>query len=214
PCRVFDDGPLPAALAAATAGDGDYAGYLSHLIYADRALADFVEQLFAAPLGDRTLVVLLGDHGSGIRSHVPLTEIAQRLSRYRIPIALLGKNVPQPAALGWPANQIDVAPTIAAVVGLRGQVSWLGRNALVEPGSDFVAQSHDGLLYRGLDRLCERLPGERGARCRQAATAIDPLLAPELPEIAEEPAQTQSHEQLMAAIRQLVSLDLLAPHDP
>ena len=214
PCRVIDEGPLPEALAAATADNGDYAGYLSHLVYLDRALADFLEQLFASPIGERTLVVVLGDHGSAIRSHVGLSELGQRTAIHRIPIAFLAKQVPQPAILPGPINQIDVAPTVAAIVGLRGDVSWLGRDALVEPGSPFIAQSHDDLVYRDPDRLCGRRLGEHGAHCWQLAPGVDPMLAPELPDLAEDVEQTRRYQRLMVAIRQLVDLDLLAPHVP
>lgn len=103
--------------------------------YTDDVVREFVEGLRREPWFDDTLLVIVGDHGFNLGEHdVP----AGRISLYResvwVPIVIAGFH-PRlaPGRRDRVATLLDVAPTIADLVGLRETVAWQG-HSLVEDG--------------------------------------------------------------------------------
>jgi len=170
---VIAEGPVPAALMQAAEDSPEYQGFLSRFRYADGALADFIEHLFVGPDAERTLVVMLGDHGVGVRPYLPMTRLQQDELDYRIMLALLTKGMPNPGVRDTLAHQVDVAPTVAAVAGLSGKVAWVGRNLLDGEGSPWLYASGNGdLRFRTPSRRCARDAG--GAVACVATVGVDP----------------------------------------
>ena len=125
---------------------------LSRYKYTDDAVGTFLDALFESELGARTLLVMVGDHST--RHEPPLAENAvQRYeARFRVPLVFMSK-FSQPAQFDGPVHQIDITPTIAAVIG-AGLSSLAGNKYL----------SGAGWLGLGLSRervgcLPQRVPG-------------------------------------------------------
>jgi phosphoglycerol transferase MdoB-like AlkP superfamily enzyme len=140
--------------------------YMAMFHYMDGALADFFERLFASELGEHTVVVLLGDHSVGLNPYLDLTPIQKTEMRFRIPLAIVSKGLRQPARVSQPIHQIDVAPAVARIAGLRGEVAWLGRDPLSGAGSPWVHLEGERLHYRDGNRACYTLRG--GSRAIRA----------------------------------------------
>ncbi len=118
PVSEIPEGPVPATLRAAAKrgpADKDYVGYLSRLRYLDESLASFFDTLFASPIGDRTLVVMLGDHGARYKPHIPVAQHQVVELMARIPLAIVTKGLRAPSVSSYPVHQVDVAPTVADI---------------------------------------------------------------------------------------------------
>jgi Sulfatase len=215
PVSEIPEGPVPAALRAAAQAwpaQRDYVGYLSRLRYLDESLERFFGALFDNPLGDRTLVVLLADHGQRYRPHLPIAQhqVVEMMSR--IPFALVTKHPPAPGVIPHAVHQIDVAPTVADIVGFRGHVAWTGRNALDSPGgSPWILAENDQLHYRVLDRACYTLQGDDAPSCYRIESGVDPMLTFELPRIRADLADLRFFQSVAIAARQAITLNLVMP---
>ena len=120
-----------------------FGNYLHTMRHFDRALRTLMVGLEEAGLGERTMVVLWGDHDAGFEWR---SEIAEALGTshdaagwylsQQVPL-LIGMprlSVP-PQVLSRPAGHADVAPTLLALLGVDpGQYAFTGRNLLGAPG--------------------------------------------------------------------------------
>jgi hypothetical protein len=212
-CEIPEGRVPPALRAAATRppAHADYVGYLSCLRYVDESLPPFFDALFASPLGDRTLVVLLGDHGARYRPHLPVAEHQTVELMARIPFALVTKRPPAPGVVAHAVHQIDVAPTVADVAGFRGTVAWVGRNVLDGSGSPWVLAENERLHYRVGDRAGYTLQGDDVPTCYRVGAGIDPMLSAELPRAPADPADVRFFQSVAVAARQAVTLNLVMP---
>jgi arylsulfatase A-like enzyme len=214
PVSEIPEGPVPSVLRAAATSwpaEKDYVGYLSRLRYLDDSLDRFFRALFAGPLGERTLVILLGDHGERYSPHVPIAQhqVVELMSR--IPFAIATKHLPSPGTISHAVHQIDVAPTVADIAGLRGDVPWLGRNALDGPGSPWVLAHDEQLHYRFRDRACYTLQGDDAPRCYRIHAGIDPMLQGELSRIRADPAEVRFFQSVAIAAHQAIALNHIVP---
>jgi arylsulfatase A-like enzyme len=94
--------------------------YDAEVAYADDLLGRFLDELRRRGLYDRSLIVVLSDHGEGLGDHVEM-EHGLLLYREALQVPLLIK-APGGARAGErvaaPVGLIDVVPTILAVLGL------------------------------------------------------------------------------------------------
>jgi arylsulfatase A-like enzyme len=214
PVSEIPEGPVPPALRAAAMSwpaQKDYVGYLSRLRYLDESLDRFFAALFDSPLADRTLVVLLGDHGQRYRPHLPIAQhqVVELMSR--VPFAFVTRNQPEPGVISYPIHQIDVAPTVADIVGFRGDLPWLGRNALDGPGSPWVLAEDEQLHFRVDDHACYTLQGDDAPRCYRLDPGVDPMLSAELPAVRADPAEVRFFQWVTIAARQAIALNHIQP---
>lgn len=103
-----------------------YAGEVRHL---DAEIGRFFDWLRAEGLYDRSLVIVTADHGEEFQEHGGwwhgTTLYDEQL---RVPLLVkLPENVRGGTRVVWQVGQIDVAPTIAELVGLTPDASWQGR---------------------------------------------------------------------------------------
>lgn len=122
------------ALAGSTAGD-----YLESLHYVDAEVGKFLAELEKRELLRRTLVVIYGDHAGLTRSDPGLSAmpLARGLDEagwfeveHRVPLMFVGEGLP-PAEIDTPAGQLDIAPTIAGLMGISTEgTGFLGRDLL------------------------------------------------------------------------------------
>lgn len=209
PHSVIPEGPLPPDLAEATARKPDYQAYLSRLKYADDATANFLDLFFASPLAKDTVIVGLGDHGITTDTHLPLSDTQRRQSAFRIPIAIITAGMTRPARIENPVHQADVAPTIAAIAGLPGTVTWIGRNMLSGDGTPWLYQDGDAIYYRTRERLCQSPASKKGVFCVRPSR--DPLFERSQSRVAEDPKETEFFRSVLRANREAVVLNRLAP---
>lgn len=127
PYRSPGEGSRPFAAAS------EYEHYLNDLYAGDEALGRLIDGLAARGRGDRVLWIVQGDHGEAFHQHPG--NFAHSLFVYeenvRVPLM-----VALPGALAGPvrapqvAGAVDVAPTLAALLGLTAPTSWDGRSLL------------------------------------------------------------------------------------
>ena len=123
---------VPASLLEELGANSTYHGLLSSYRYLDEAIEGFFES-FCGSSGGQYAIVLLGDHGTPHRPPDVETNIQHRESRFRFRLRSSPKTPPQ--KLSHVVHQIDVAPTIARIVGIRPDVTWMGRGSSPSPKS-------------------------------------------------------------------------------
>jgi arylsulfatase A-like enzyme len=98
--------------------------------YTDDVVREFLEALAAEPWFERTLVVITGDHGFNLGEHGGAwgTHSLYRESVW-VPLLILGPHPRLPAGRhGGLATLLDVAPTLADLLGLREANPWQGHS--------------------------------------------------------------------------------------
>jgi hypothetical protein len=214
PVTEIPEGPVPAALRAAATqspAEKDYVGYLSRLRYLDESLDEFFRALFDGPLGDRTLVVMLGDHGQRYTPHLPIAQHQVVELMARVPFSLVTKHLPAPGAISTAVHQIDVAPTVADIAGFTDDVPWVGRNALDGHGSPWVLAHDERLHYRFGDHACYTLEGDDAPRCYRVDEGTDPMLRAELSPVAADPAEMRFFQWVTIAAHQAIARNQIMP---
>lgn len=103
-----------------------YNQYRNALAYADAQLAMLRNVLIADDRWDSTIVIVTGDHGQAFLEHGEAAH-ANGLWQEEVRVPLLVKAPGlAPGNDSRPASHLDVAPTVAAVLGLPPQPAWQG----------------------------------------------------------------------------------------
>ncbi len=100
--------------------------------YTDDVVREFVEGLRGEPWFARTLIVVAGDHGfnTGEHGQLPGQHNLYRESVW-VPLIIAGAHPRLPAGThDGPATLLDVAPTLADLLGLREANPWQGHSLL------------------------------------------------------------------------------------
>jgi phosphoglycerol transferase MdoB-like AlkP superfamily enzyme len=155
-----------------------YGNYLHGMSFTDRAFGDFYEGLRASTIGDRTVIVLWGDHGSGL-SRRQQTGIKifgdnskiDQLLRNRVPVSIwIPQLEGQAMELDLQAGQVDLPPTILALLGIDpAPLAFLGRNLLGTPESKPIAHPRGNWISENLAYLPKGDSFEEGV-CVQIQT--------------------------------------------
>jgi arylsulfatase A-like enzyme len=115
--------PLPALLPGEFAGEPRPADlkrrYLATLREADEQIGRLIEFLEIQGIADETLVVVVGDHGESFDDHGQFGHGGSLYeSAVRVPLFLINPQLSPQRAFDRPATHIDLAPTIADILGL------------------------------------------------------------------------------------------------
>lgn len=99
--------------------------YDGEIAYLDSQLARLVSALDRSGLRERTMIVVVGDHGESLGEHgEPTHGLLLYESTLRVPMILNGPGLPQEnVAVKTPVGLADVAPTTASLIGLPFPVS-------------------------------------------------------------------------------------------
>jgi len=122
-------GPFANHAACAFRGTGLEHDYLCSLREVDTALGELFAGFAARGIDRDTAIFVYGDHESGVRKEV----------RGRVPMFVLYPGV-LPRAAHALTSQVDITPTVAAILGIAPSQTWLGgdlRTAGDERGIDF-----------------------------------------------------------------------------
>ncbi len=113
--------------------------YDNGVIEADATIRQIFDSLKTKGYLDRSMVVILADHGEGLGERPKDFGHGRWLYQEFIRIPLLVYNAGGPALANLKfATQIDVAPTIVDSLGLQIPSSWQGRSLLRPGGSRFT----------------------------------------------------------------------------
>ena len=169
----YDDFPEELKFLSLGALEGTALGnYLHGMHLFDRAFGEFFTNLRDSRLGQRTVLALWSDHSSGLLrdprwiDYFQLGETpAARFLFSRIPFFIwLPKNPQNSQEFGMAAGQVDVAPTLAALFGIRGdQTAFLGRNLLAPNIEDLVVHPRGSWIYNGLVFLAPADQANKGS---------------------------------------------------
>ena len=179
----------------------------------DHAMGSFLKQFFTSKMASDTLLVIAGDHGASIYPGFrELAGVTKDLLWSRI---LLGVFVPGQKigrTINYPVNQIDIAPMIASIIGIKPHPAWLGRNPLEGSGSPWVKKTGmHGITYRTPERYCSTKLNSETIKCLRMKKNSDPFFTrPEV--IPDDPKQTHLLRQVIQASDSL--LGSLGPEGP
>lgn len=116
-------------------GDAVTAGYAAAMRYVDIALEGMIEPLGPLLESGRLIVVIYGDHGSGVAIRddgLPGLSRADFLLK-NVPIVIVGAGVP-PAVRPEPVSLQDLAVTLARLIGIGFEAGDLGGRDLLAGG--------------------------------------------------------------------------------
>jgi phosphoglycerol transferase MdoB-like AlkP superfamily enzyme len=104
--------------------------------YTDDVVRELLEPLRREPWFKRTIVVIYGDHGFNLGEHGAR---AGEQNLYResvwVPLLFLGGHPRLPLGISRrPASLLDIAPTLAELLGIRAANPWQGHSLLAEAG--------------------------------------------------------------------------------
>jgi arylsulfatase A-like enzyme len=100
--------------------------------YTDDVVREFVDSISREPWYGRTLLVIVGDHGYNLGEHdsTPGQRNGWRESVW-VPFLIHGAHPRLPPGRHQEvSSQLDLAPTVAELLGIRDTTPWLGRSLL------------------------------------------------------------------------------------
>ena len=127
--------------------------YDAEISYLDAELTRLLQGLEAAGLAERTLVVLVSDHGEEFKEHGGLAHARTLYEEaLRVPLLMrLPGRLPQGLRVSRPAQLVDIAPTLLELLGQAGPPDLPGRSLLRDLESPQAAGEPDLVLgQRGL----------------------------------------------------------------
>ncbi len=134
----------PYSRAASVRDRPTVAGYDAELQYIDQVLGRFREALVKQGWWDRSLVVLLADHGESLEDHGESSHgYFVYASTLWVPLVIHWPSGAdgRPSRVAEPGGLIDVAPTILSAVSVPPPPSFEGRNLLASEPTPVYAES-------------------------------------------------------------------------
>lgn len=126
--------------------------------YCDYAIGEFIRKASKKPWFSNTLVVIMADHcaGSAGQTELPFME-------YQIPLIIYNPAIIQPQRIDKLSGQIDVAPTLLALLNWNYESKFFGKDILkMKPDEEraFIA-NYQKLGYVKNDRLTILSPQQK-----------------------------------------------------
>ena len=182
------------------AQDRDLNRYLLALKDADRLLLDLWNLLDSKGLLDNTVLVITADHGEAFWQHGHIAH-GQTLfeEEIRIPLVFLSRSIEQPGRVGGTYRQIDLAPTLAALLGSPLVPEWQGKpicpcHPEERPVYLFTCYNHYlfGVLHKNRKYIYDATTG------RRLTFDLDHDPHERIPSTASTPFATTAHRKLAA----------------
>lgn len=109
--------------------------YLNNMAYADDLLGGILDRLKARGAYERALVVVCADHGDAFGEHGAYGHNAGVYQEaVHIPLAVKLPGRPAATVIPEPVSLVDLLPTLAALLGRRGDPHWQGAPLPLAPG--------------------------------------------------------------------------------
>jgi phosphoglycerol transferase MdoB-like AlkP superfamily enzyme len=93
--------------------------------YTDYAIKVLIEESSKKPWFDKTIFVVVADHCAGSAGKVGLP-----IQQYHIPLFMYGPKIIKPKIIDKVCSQIDIAPTVLALLGISYESHFFGKNIL------------------------------------------------------------------------------------
>lgn len=151
--------------------------------YADYAVGRFVEMAKQKPWFDNTIFLFVADHcaSSAGKAKIPV-------HRYHIPAIVYAPKMISPKRIDIQASQIDLVPTLLAILGLQGDDHFIGRDILRMAPEDGRAllSTYQNLGYLKGDVMTVLQPRRKIETYKISANGQDAQPMPTDPKLAEE----------------------------
>jgi hypothetical protein len=116
--------------------------------YTDDALREFMDSLRTEPWFKRTLVIITGDHGYNLGEHVTAGLISGWRESVLVPLVIHGAHPRLPFGRHDEiASLLDIAPTVADLLGIREPNPWMGASLLTLGKEGSFALSQKSSVY-------------------------------------------------------------------
>ena len=151
--------------------------------YADYAVGRFMEMARQKPWFDNTIFLFVADHcaSSDGKTRIPV-------HRYHIPAIVYAPKIVSPQRVDTLASQIDLAPTLLALLGLQRDDHFVGRDILQMPPAEGRAllSTFQNLGYLKGDVMTVLLPRRKVETFRISADGKEAQAMPNDPLLAAE----------------------------
>lgn len=151
--------------------------------YADFAIGRFLEMAKTKPWFDNTVFLIVADHcaSSAGKTKIPVF-------RYHIPAIVYAPKLIQSQRVDTLASQIDLAPTMLALLGLGKESHFIGRDILSMPPEEGRAllSTYQNLGYLKGDVMTVLLPKRKVESFKIGADGREAQPMPTNPQLAEE----------------------------
>lgn len=151
--------------------------------YADYAIGRFFEMAKQKPWFDNTIFLIVADHcaSSAGKTKIPVF-------RYHIPAIIYAPKLVAPRQIDTLASQIDLVPTLLAMLGLEGDSHFVGRDILRTPPAEGRAllSTYQNLGYMKGDVMTVLQPKRKIETFRISADGKEAQLIATEPKMAEE----------------------------
>jgi len=168
--------------APAAAGRTGSAAYDAELEYADQAIGRLRQALEQGGWWERSLVILLADHGESLGDHGEASHgyfIYQSTLRVPLIVHWPSDSAGHPARVEEPVGLVDVAPTVLAFLHIAAPPSFHGVNLLNAVPQAVYSESmytRDAFQWAPLRGLLVKSPAGSDVRSRQYIQAPRPEL--------------------------------------
>jgi phosphoglycerol transferase MdoB-like AlkP superfamily enzyme len=116
--------------------------------YTDDALRQFIDSVRTESWFQRTLVIITGDHGYNLGEHVTAGLISGWRESVLVPLVIHGAHPRLPFGRHEEiASLLDIAPTVADLLGLRDPNPWMGASLLTVGNAGSFAMVHGTSVY-------------------------------------------------------------------
>lgn len=113
--------------------DTRYLNYCRGIYYTDWAVGQFMERMKTKPYFDNTLFIITSDHGIWyFPPEDSLSAYEKQEAYFRMPLLLYAPAHLSPDTSNIVASQVDVAPTVLELLGIREENSFVGQDMFNE----------------------------------------------------------------------------------
>lgn len=154
-------------------GDKLYDNYRRAVAYEDYAFGKFWEAFKSSPLAENTIVLVTADHGVWTFSPEDMQKNDPVLldeKFFRVPLMIYHPDIDQPMVIEQVSSQIDIAPTLLAMLGLPYD-HFIGKNMLVEVEQPWALMMKSGQLVARIGDTHCRIEGRECAGLHQECVA-------------------------------------------
>mgnify|MGYP000221020854 CR=1 FL=1 len=154
-------------------GDKLYDNYRRAVAYEDYAFGKFWEAFQRSPLAENTIVVVTADHGVWTFSPEDAAQgdnVVLDEKFFRLPLAIYHPDVDEPQVIEQVSSQIDIAPTLLAMLGLPHD-EFVGKNMLTEVERPWALMMKSGQLVVRVENMLCRINGRECAGLHQECIA-------------------------------------------
>lgn len=162
--------------------------YDGEVAYTDQQLGRFLDAVGKKSPADKTLIVVLADHGESLGEHGEFNHgVFLYDSTLRIPFLISGPGVPSGVRVSQQARTIDVLPTILELLGGKPPAICQGVSLIpgFSGGNVATTFSYEETLYPKMNMGWAELRGIRTARWKYIRAP-----KPELYDLAQDPGET------------------------